>query len=128
MKPFSRLIQVSALVSSLVLVLPVSAILQVTEQYAMNSRIASPASVFAQTPGGSSQHAGHPAKPCPLLELRAGLALVSVRPASNVTIPATTVSSTVYTGHVLSACSAIQLRSEVPISGTNLSLLRILRI
>lgn len=87
-KQISNSIHVVALVGSLFIALPVSAILQEARGCTMNGTTILTTCTPASIAGESSITEKSPAKPCPLLQLRAGLVFSSVKPATHVNIVA----------------------------------------
>ena len=82
-KQISNSIHVAALIGSLFIALPVSAILQEARGCTMNGTAMLTTCAPASIAGESSIKEKSPAKPCPLLQLRAGLVFSPVTPESH---------------------------------------------
>jgi hypothetical protein len=126
-KLFSKSIHVVALIGCLALILPVSAIIQETQDTVIRTAMFHGCPSTSAT-DKSSDTASHPSKPCPVLGLRAGLALLSVKPSSNIEFTATDIAADMDNLHVLPDCSPKQFHSVTRASATDLSLLQVLRI
>src|ERR1700690_411247 len=77
----SKSIHTVALIVSLVLVLPISGILKKTEGLAINGSTMIYPHISGQTQGESGRPGKLPVRNCPVLELRAKLALLPLKPA-----------------------------------------------
>jgi hypothetical protein len=82
----SKSIHTVVLVVGLVLVLPISGILQKAEGLARNGSTMTHPRVSDQPLGESGYPGKLPVRNCPVLELRAGLALLSLKPALRFTV------------------------------------------
>ncbi len=124
----SKSIRVLALVGSLVLVLPLSAILHETERLAINGSTVTHSSGSGQTQGMSGQPDKLPVRNCPLLELRAGLAFLSLKPASRFIIKAPIRIDAPSINQSVPLHSSIEIRNNPLPLEPHFSLLGILRI
>jgi hypothetical protein len=121
-------IRIVALVGSLVLVLPVSAIFHTTGGLAINGSIVTHSRVSEPTLGKPVHSRKLPVKNCPVLELRAGLALLSLKPALRFTLNAPIGIGVPNIEQPLSVHSSIEIRNNPPALEPRPSVLEILRI
>lgn len=94
----------------------------------MRRMAANHACTSSSTEDESSNTAEHSAKPCPVLELRAGLALLSLKPLSSERIGMATVERATESGYILLERPPIFFYSDARISATDQSVLQVLRI
>ena len=114
-----------ALIGSVVIVLPVSTIFHEAEGHSFSG---SP-NFHSCTSGVTAGRAGTlPAKSCPVLELRAGLALFSLKPTSRVTVDLLSITVSANATPVLSSLHGIVSHSNIRQSDPDLSIIRVLRI
>ena len=124
----SKLISSVALVGILVLALPISAILQRMDLVAINGSKVTGSHVSGQALENSTHHNNLPVRNCPMLELRAGLALFSLKPASIFTAKAPIGISASVIKQPLPDHSLIEIRNNLLTLDSHLSVLGILRI
>jgi hypothetical protein len=123
----SKSIHVVALIGCLALILPLSAIIQETQDTFMRTAVFHGCPSTSAT-DRSSDAASHPSRPCPVLELRAGLVLFSVKPSSNIEFAAINIANGTDIRHVLPGYPSTQFHSVARTSATDPSMLQVLRI
>jgi hypothetical protein len=124
----SKLLQCVVLFGCLMLVLPLSVILQETEgRNVTRSTMIHPCS-SALTPSGTHQTGKRPDGSCPLMELRAGLALLSIKSSSKVAFSASATIVAATNDRPIPIQPQKETRSPVCPSGPDLSVLKVLRI
>src|SRR5271169_2602904 len=128
LKPHSKSIHTVMLIVSLVLVLPISGILQKTEGLAINGSTMIHPHVSGQTLGESGRRGQLPVRNCPGLELRARLALPSLKPALRFSVSSALGIRAQPLDISLPVHSSIEIRITPAALRSRLSLLKILRI
>jgi len=118
----SKFLQYVVVIACLVLVLPISALLHQTEGRSMKVH------PRASTTDESGHPENLPGKPCPVMDLRAGLAVVSMKSVSKTSDHAQAVAVTEPAVLALSISPHSVLPTSVHTLGPDLSILRILRI
>ncbi len=128
LKLSSKSICILALVGSLVLVLPISTIFQKTEGLAIKGSTAVHPPDLEQTLKNTAHSGKLPIRNCPLVELRAGLSLLSLKPASRFTMKAPIAIGAPDITQSLPVHSSIEIRNNPLTLEPRLSVLGILRI
>lgn len=121
-------IRIAALIGSLVLVLPISVILGGTEGHTMIVSMMTHSCFSGQAQGESKHTSKVPARNCPVLELRAALALLSLKPALKLHIKEPIGIDAPGTEQFPPILLYVEIRNNPPTLEPQLSVLGVLRI
>lgn len=124
----AKLINICALAVSLIAVVPASVIIQSAHHCSTESTTKRGASGYMQSGGEFGQHHSLPTRPCPVLEFRAGLALISLKQPAIAKIACTIATNGVPNNGTVDPQSAVLSPIYILQTCPDLSVLRILRI